>query len=279
MERRLLLLPVRADAAPSGDGDPATRYLARLGPGSQRTMRSALDCLAATVSDGRADARRLPWHQLRAEHTQALRQALAERFSPATANKHLAALRGVLREAWELGSLSSEDYHQAIALPRVDGPKTRPRLAVEWGALERLVGECQRDPGPAGQRDAALLSLLLGAGLRRSEAVALDVADFDRATGRLHVPRPGRPARHLALEPGAAQALEAWLERRGAKPGPLFAPVNKGGRIEVRRLSEQAIYAICRRRARAAGLPPLSPDDLRLARRRPRSLATKHANP
>jgi hypothetical protein len=45
----------------------------------------------------------------------------------------------------------------------------------------------------------------------------------------------------------------------------LFNPINKGGRIEERRLSEQAIYIACQKRAAEAGLRPISPEDLRKA--------------
>ena len=51
-------------------------------------------------------ASHIPWHRLRHAHTQALRSWLAEHCSPAAANRHLAALRGVLREAWRLGLMT-----------------------------------------------------------------------------------------------------------------------------------------------------------------------------
>jgi integrase len=63
----------------------------------------------------------------------------------------------------------------------------------------------------------------------------------------------------------ARAALERWIAIRGGEPGPLFNPVNKGGRIERRKLSEQAIYIACQKRASEAGLPPTSPEDLRRA--------------
>ena len=63
----------------------------------------------------------------------------------------------------------------------------------------------------------------------------------------------------------ARRALERWILIRGPEAGPLFNPVNKGGRIERRRLSEQAIYIACQKRAAEAGLPPTSPEDLRRA--------------
>jgi len=80
--------------------NPAAVYLASLGAGSRRTMRRALDLVAEVASGGRADAETLSWHGLRYQHTAAIRAALADRFAPATTNKALAALRGVLREAW-----------------------------------------------------------------------------------------------------------------------------------------------------------------------------------
>lgn len=94
----------------------AAVYLARLAPSGPRTMRAALDTIAGMVTGGAADAAALPWHELRYPHTQAIRTALAERYAPATANKHLSTLRGVLREAWWLRLMSAEDSARACDL-------------------------------------------------------------------------------------------------------------------------------------------------------------------
>ena len=55
------------------------------------------------------------------QHTQAARTALAGRYAPATANRMLAALRGVLREAWRLGQLGAEELARATDLATVHG--------------------------------------------------------------------------------------------------------------------------------------------------------------
>lgn len=73
--------------------------------GELRRLR-AITSFASILTDGRLGVDQLPWHRLGYQHTNALRAVLAERFSPATANRHLAALRGVLREAWRLGTSS-----------------------------------------------------------------------------------------------------------------------------------------------------------------------------
>jgi hypothetical protein len=127
--------------APVGAGDPLAVYLARLtSPESRRAMAASLELLAELLVDGqpadraeRARRRRagqplaaaVPWHELRYGHTQALRSWLAEHCSPAAANRHLAALRGVLREAWRLGLMNGEDLARAVDVASVPGTSLR----------------------------------------------------------------------------------------------------------------------------------------------------------
>ena len=75
----------------------------RLGSGSRRTMREALNVIAAVLTEGKREAENLPWAALRYQHTAAIRAALIEKYKPSTTNKTIAALRGVLKECWRLG--------------------------------------------------------------------------------------------------------------------------------------------------------------------------------
>ncbi len=246
------------------DQHPAAVYLASLGPGSRRTMRGALNTVANILTSGRHDAFTLDWGALRYQHTAAVRAALAERFSSETANKHLAAIRGVLKAAWRLGQLPSEEYQRAADLPRVKG-ETLPRgRALSDTELAAIFGACGDDTTPAGAKDAALLAVLFGAGLRRSEAVALDVADFDRENGALTIRSgKGNKDRITYATNGSREALEAWLQVRGDQPGPLFMPVLKSGKIAPRRLTDEAVRFMLLKRAQEAGIAHLSPHDLR----------------
>jgi site-specific recombinase XerC len=75
-----------------------------------------------------------------------------------------------------------------------------------------------------------LLGLLYGGGLRRAEVVALDLSDFDAATGAITIKGKGNKERKGFVTNGSREALDAWLVFRGEEPGPLFMPVTKGGR-------------------------------------------------
>ena len=104
------------------DRRPLHVYLDRLSEGSRPTMSEALSKVARIASGGRLEAHQLPWHELRYQHVQAIRTALTgsvpartrKPLSPATINKILSALRGVLREACRLGLMNAEDLARAV---------------------------------------------------------------------------------------------------------------------------------------------------------------------
>jgi len=241
---------------------PVAVYLARLSQGSRRSQMAALNTMASLLTSDRLDAEALPWHQLQYPHTQALRAALAERYSPATANRHLAALRGVLREVWRLGLMSAEDLQRAIDLPAVRGERIPRGRALSRGELRALFESCRKG-SPADVRDAALMGVLYGAGLRRAEVVALSVSDYDPETGALVVKGKGNKERTAFIDNGAADAMAAWLLIRGNEEGPLFCPITQTGHVVIRPMTDQAVYAILRSRAVKAKVRRFSPHDLR----------------
>jgi integrase/recombinase XerD len=248
---------------PAPDRHPVAVYLARLAPGSRRVMLAALHTMASELTGGKFDAHSLNWSLLRYQHTAAIRAIVSERYAPATANKFLSALRGVLQEAWRLGFIPAEDFHRAADLPTVRGNSLPRGRALPMGELRALFGACA-DGRPGGMRDAAILAVLYGAGLRRSELVALDLADYNPDTKELRVRRgKGRKARQCWAPNGCVLALNRWIETRGIEAGPLFCPVNRGRKILLRRMTDQAVLYALQKRAQQAGVGSFSPHDLR----------------
>jgi site-specific recombinase XerD len=245
------------------DRHPAAVYLARLAPGSRRTMATALDVIAGLLTSYRCDMGTLDWGALRYQHTSAVRAILAELYAPATANKMLCALRGVLKEAWRLGQVGAEEYRRAADLERVHGETVPAGRELPAGQMDALMSVCQSDSGPAGARDAAIIGLMYAAGLRRAEVVALDLADYHAEERKLVIRGKGRKERIAFINEGAVAALTDWLEARGGADGPLFWPVNKGEKVVKRRLTTQAVYNILRKRADQGGITQASPHDLR----------------
>lgn len=246
--------------APSPARNPVGVYLSRLAPGSRRAMRQALGILASLA--GVAEAERFPWHLLRYPHTQALRARVAERYAPASANKVLCALRGVLGECFRLGLMSAEDRLRAADVASVRGERLPRGRALTAGELRALFLACDAVT-VRGARDAALLALLYGAGLRRAEAVSITLRDLDLATATVRVMGKGDKQRAVPLGASVCEALERWLRVRGDAPGRLFTPVVKGGAVALRAMSGQAVLMILRRLAARSGVARFSPHDAR----------------
>lgn len=206
----------------------------------------------------------MDWSALRVEHVTVLRSRLSELGrAPASINATLSALRGVARAAWQLGKMTAEDYHRIAGVKNVRGTRLPAGRALTPGEIGALLDICADDETAAGARDAAVIALLYGAGLRRSEAAELDLAHYDSTAGELKVRGKGDKERLVPLEAGVAAALNDWLVVRGTSVGPLPCPVRKGGRVELRRMSAQAIYDALLKRGRGARIPSLSPHDLR----------------
>lgn len=242
----------------SQDRNPALIYIASLpSPQSRRVMSTALNNIAWIFG---VDAAHLDWTALRYQHVMHIRAALLQSsWKPATTNRHLAALRGVLRESWRLGYLSAEEYQKAVDFKNIKAENLPAGRGLEHDELKELLQEC--DNTTTGIRDAAIIAVLYLSGLRRAEVISLNLGDLD-TTGALLVHGKGRKERKVYIVNKGQDYLQRWLELRGTQPGPLFCQT-RGGKIIVSPLTSQAVYIMLRRKAEKIGLDPLSPHDLR----------------
>lgn len=267
------------------DENPALVYInsLRAGPGRE-SMKAALGDIASRLLGGafsaprvqsrseRTSARQqrwemalaLPWHRLRYQHTQKLRAELIDCFSTKTVNRYLSAVRGVLREAWNLKLMKAEDYQRALQVKTVKGQRLPPGRSLSIDEIDRLIRACKADVRPAGKRDAAIIAMMATVGPRRSEVVGLDLSDFRRHDGELRIREAkGNKDRRVPIVDGNRSHLDEWIAVRGEWSGPLFAPISKAGRVLRQQLSDQAIRFILMERARQAGVENFTPHDLR----------------
>jgi integrase len=172
-----------------------------------------------------------------------------------------------------------EEYRLAVDVEPVRGESEPRGRDLSTSELRGLLQACARAPKEVGhrqdsvarrRRDAAFLSLLYATGLRRAEAVALELADLDLLSGHLRVRRgKGRKPRTVSLLSSVFPSLKDWREVRGDEPGALVCAVLKNGRLvrdphgQLQPLSGSAVWAICKERGRKAGIQPPAPHDLR----------------
>lgn len=277
VDHRLPVLDVEPSQQPE-DREPYSVYLGQLSGETLRTMRGCLDRLARILAGVRLDeppaedlnrgvplvtGAWVPWWQLRYEGTAALRAVMLDiGWSPSHINKHLSALRRVLKESWRLGLMTADDYHRAIDLEPVKGQREPAGRDVGETELGALLAAC--DDSPLGVRDAAVIAVVYVTGVRRTEAADLTLASYSAAAQSLRLVGKGNKERIVPIGEAAIPWLEAWLRLRGGKPGALFCPLRKGGKVEHRHLTSQTIADLLERRRVQAGVAlPIKPHDLR----------------
>ncbi len=256
--------------------DPVYAYIDSLSPASQEAVWKRLRTVARLFDI--PDPATFPWHHLRAAQVARIRQRLMQpygpahkRAAPATVNLTLAVFRGIAREARNANAMTDEEYRRVCEVKADKGERLARGRAVPTGELTALVRACARDRGLAGVRDVAMLAALYTAGLRRSELAALAFDDYTPAPPTLRVLHGKNDKQRVVPIPAsAAAALDRWIAVRGQEPGALFVPIDQAGRIAavsdgagMQGMSAHAIYKMLTKRATQAGVPPLTPHDMR----------------
>lgn len=271
------LLEEDAAELPSPDCNAYLVYLASLGSDeSRRTMRVSLDRIVAIATNLEGPppsgiGARFTWHRLRHQHTAALRAAMHEQksargghpWSPNQINKHLVALRGVLKQAWKLEQMTTDAYMRAAALDAAKGYREPVGRSVAAEEFAKLLSICIEEHSPSGTRDAALFAVLHSTGLRRAEIAKIARADYDAGAGSIRVIGKGNKQRTVYVHEDATVYVSQWLRISEQVRGPLFCPIDRHGHLTDRPMTPRAVAHVVSKRRLQAGLAKLSPHDFR----------------
>ncbi|HEU5223047.1 MAG TPA: site-specific integrase [Candidatus Lumbricidophila sp.] len=244
-----------------------------LARGSDKTAMLRLERLARVVMQ--ADARitdpmdvwSADWTALPAQAFEVLDRSIKQHWgSVATRNAMRDSVRAVLRESLHAGLLTHDRATPLLNAMRpekaVKDAEKQARGHVQPDRVREVFHQLALDRSPTARRDAALVALLVGAGLRRDEACSLGMDALDAQRDRITVQGKGGVVRDVPLAPGVRRAIGAWLRARGDEPGWLLTPLTKRvprHAIAASRLSTNTVAQIVSRRFGA----DVQPHDLR----------------
>jgi integrase len=177
----------------------------------------------------------------------------------------MSAIRKLAAEAADNGLLAPE---LAQGISRVKSVKSTGIRVGNW-LSQRQAQMLLSAPDIAtvsGLRDLAILAVLLGCGLRRSEVAALTFTHVQQRDGRWCivdlVGKHGR-VRTAPMPAWVKVAIDAWTSGPAVAAGNVFRPVTRGGTVTGGRLGEKVVWQMLRRFAAEVGVPGIAPHDLR----------------
>ncbi len=229
------------------------RYSPNTIDGYGRDLARWSEFCAEHIGTTAPDLDRITSEDVRAYLAWGARQGLEKR----TIARRLASLRGFFRHACREG-WARRNPAQAVAVPK-RGRKLPAVIRSE--PLQGLLDVAREKEGFYARREAALLEVAYGGGLRVGEIAGLSWGDVD-ATGSARVVGKGDKERRVPLGQAAGEALRDWRAELatvgGGGDGAVFTS-RTGRRLTVRQIQR----VITRALTRAAEREGVSPHTLR----------------
>lgn len=182
----------------------------------------------------------------------AWRKSLEEQgYSGASINQKLTAVRKLANEGADNNLLPATT---AASVCRVKGAKQLGVRSGNWLTSEQTQKTLFAPDVTTlqGMRDRALLAVLFGCGLRRSEACALTFGHIAQREGRwviVDLVGKGGRVRTVPMPAWVKVAIDRWTAAAGISDGTIFRAIRRGGHIWGGGLTPKVIRQIVMRHA------------------------------
>src|SRR5208282_5995954 len=180
-------------------------------------------------------------------------------------NVRITAVRKLAVEAADNGLLAPE---LAAGISRVKGAKSKGVRVGNWLSVQQAqkLLNAPDISTKKGLRDRAMLAVLLGCGLRRSEVAALTLKHIQQRDNRWCivdlVGKHGR-VRTIPVPTWVKVVIDSWTEAAGVTDGHVLRRIARGDQVRSEPMSEKVVWQLLQPYAMAAGVPGIAPHDLR----------------
>ena len=157
----------------------------------------------------------------------------------------------------------------AAGIRRVKGVKHLGQRSGNWLTIDQaqLLVENSDGDGLRNKHDFAMISILLGCGLRRrAELAALNIDDIQirqRHWAIVDLIGKGGHVRTVPMPAWVKDSVDQWLATAELKHGRIFRAVSRHGSCWGRGISENVVWYVVRECAKRLGLEHIAPHDLR----------------
>lgn len=253
---------------------PVTSYLDSLAEDGRAAMESGLRAIASITTsnadwtDYKRDVDDFPWHELRKQHISDLTQRLANEYKPNTIRRMLSALSQLMPLVRK--RMEADEYLDVMEVLRKapkrlpnDDADPRGRALSDEEALLLITTALEHSNKLKGARDAAIIAVMYGAGLRRIEVSRALNTDYSEDGGdkQIRVIGKRRKVRYVPLVATFANHVDRWVSAR--ETGEITAPPLFVHLASGKPLSTDVISDVVEAVRERAGVAPFTPHDLR----------------
>lgn len=207
----------------------ATEYLKTLG---SKASRNAVYCRLNRVAQwfGYPDAEHCDWNLMRYTHVIQFLDYLKtteevtshhqnedKKLKHSTVNSYIYAIKAVSKTAWALNQMSDHDLLKIQSIKPARGYEIPSGRALSFQESKTLIKLCDGNE-PYKIRDKAIITLMLGCGLRRGEVAGIRISNINYSEKEIKILGKGNKERMIYLNDAVFEAVKKWVDTRATIP-------------------------------------------------------------
>jgi site-specific recombinase XerD len=209
------------------------------------------------------------WVSLKPADVDTVIEILSEKrkLRPTTVNSYISAIRALFKTGYVNGLIDHNTFHRMSYIKGVKSTRIiKNRAPTTEEVLKFLITHCESHESAMGTRDAAMISVLAGCGLRRAELTSITMDDYDKALRTFRVIGKGNKERMVPIPKSCMCKIESWINNyRGTSGAYLFCRVRRHDVVQSNspKLSGNAVYDMLKKRTKECEKDHIRPHGLR----------------
>lgn len=203
----------------------------------------------------------IEWHKIKKIHVIGIIKTLeSQNKSIRTIRVTLSMIKMVVKEAYDLDLITVDEYQRIANIKSPRGSVVDTGKALTREEVKKAYDLLEEQKTLIDIRDNAIIRLLFGTGLRRSEVVEIKIKDIDFENSHILIHGKGNKERIVGLNKNTMDSILKWYEAskdvdEDNKESFLFSRILKSGKIiDDKPLSSQTIYNIIIERFSSIGI-------------------------
>ncbi|WP_181318331.1 tyrosine-type recombinase/integrase [Photobacterium kishitanii] len=249
---------------------PALSYISSLGsPDSRTTMASLLNCTAKILNY--KSIYDCPWEKLTKEIVEhVVRELRKKELAPQTINLYLNAIKQTVDHALDQDLMDIAVALRIKKIKRERGSRISKGREVKPDEIRKVLSTCKSENITSKDiRDAAMLCITRGCGLRRAELTNLKNDSLNHSTRILRVIGKGNKERTIKVPAQLFPIIKRWIDYKSnynwkkEETEWMFCRIHKHGQLQPDKLTGKGVQHIFSKRVETANIEKFAPHDLR----------------